>query len=344
MSNLDFEALKGELDRSAQKKSGASDFLKNFVRTPQSNGFVIVRLLPPAPPGMHGREKSPFYVATRTHRLNERSYHCHMELVGKKWVGDCPVCAYCRWLWKESEKFTGELKDAKQNMYRQIKAIERFYFAAIARKQINPDTNQPEENVGPLIFSVGQTVKDKIFTYILGNDTLGKKALGDVTDILKGRDFKLVKVMTQGANGTYPTYNESEFDDPSPLGSPDQVEKWMASIPDLVSLRRLVEADELKRQLKMHLGLIQDEATGFDASEYEPAGGSDEPIEQPSVTKESQPPFDAQPSGNGNDHTEAVAQVQSEVLAQVAEAQGEKAGLTENEFFGKLKKMRSEKA
>ena len=353
---IDVVELALELERSKAKKSGGSnsDYLKNFVRIPQGNGFVVVRLLPPAPPVMFGREKNLFYVPTRTHRLNDRNYHCPRELVGKRWVGECPVCSYTAWLWKESERHEKEgkldLMNQEQSLYRVIKATERFYFNAIARQQFNPDTNVMEFNQGPLVFSIGQKVKDRIFREVVGSVEHGKPKC-DITDFHTGKDFKYVKVMTQGKDKKtyYPTYDESEFLAPSPLGDPDQIEQWMANLQDLQALRHFVENDELKRQLKIHLKLIPDEKaadSNFDPNEYmatvEPTdseeGTTEIPVDQPTTTVQATV---APVSSNG--HSEAKEESNPVLEAAAAATGAPSKGLTEKDFFGAIQKMKAKK-
>ncbi len=357
---LDVVELALELERSKSKKSGGSnaDYLKQYVRIPQGNGFVIVRLLPQAPPGMFGREKSRFYVPTRTHKLNDRTYHCPNELQGKYWKGDCPICQYCRYLWTQSEenekagKLT--LMNQQQALYRVIKATERFYFNAIARQQFNPETNTVETNVGPLVFSVGQKVKDRIFLKIVGSVESDKPKC-DITDFHTGCDFKYIKVMTQGKDKStyYPTYDESEFLPASPLGDPDQIEKWMSELHDLEKLRHFVDNDELKRQLKIHLKLIPDEKaqTTFDPSEFEPAVDGEAVIESGTSEPASTATSVSTASSNGHSEpatatataTEPDTKPESDVVAEATAATTGSKGLTEKDFFGKLQKMKAAK-
>lgn len=253
-------------------------FLDHFVRMPEGNGAVVLRLLPPATAGMFERKKSPFFQATRTHRLNNRSYHCPKVLNGTKWVGKCPICEYYNWLWKESDTKPADEAKSLQTQARNIKPVERYYYNVIVRQVVNPSTQEVQKNVGPKILSIGKTLHKSIIEAIVGREDIGEPPLGDVTDLLKGRDFKIIKSMRQSGKDAYPTYDNSKFLEPSPLGEPDDVKRWLENVHDLVALRVVLDAEELKKQLKIHLGLIPDQTTAFNPAEYQAGGGDDEPI------------------------------------------------------------------
>ena len=268
MSFLDLDELAGENER--LKDGNAGNFLDNFVRMPEGAGHVLLRLLPPAEKGMFGRAKNPFYMLTRTHRVNNKSLHCRKEFVNGKWVGDCEICNYCRWLWTESEKKGPEESKRLQDQYRAIKAMERYYYNAIVRQQYNKDTGEMEKNVGPKVFSIGKTLHSMIIKSIVGDPNMDEKPLGDVTNPTRGRDFKLIKTIRQSGSSSYPNYDTSKFMDESPLGTPEEVEKWFNNLHDLVSLRIVKTNEELKHELKVHLGLVTptDTKGGFNTSDY----------------------------------------------------------------------------
>lgn len=279
--SLDIAELRQESSRLKEGANvGGNDFLANFVKFPEGNGVVVLRLLGPATTGMFSRDKSPFYQATRIHRVNNKSIHCLKTLSGSKWGGDCPICDYYNWLWKESEKKSPEEALRLQAQARAIKPIERYYYNCIVRKEHNEQTGVTLENVGPKILSVGKTLHKMIIRAIVGSEELQEPALGDVTDIKLGRDFKIIKTMRQSGKDSFPNYDTSKFLDPSPLGTPEQVKTWLEAVHDLVSLRSLHEAEELKLDLKKHLGLIPNDtgSGGFDPTEFMMAGADEEPV------------------------------------------------------------------
>lgn len=264
--SLDLQELALENER-LSTQAGAG-WMKNFVKLPEGNGHIVVRFLS-TPDGMFDRAKNPFYQYTRIHRVNEKSLHCPRNLVNNKFVGECCICDYYNWLWRESEKKGPDEAARMQAKARAIKPIERYYFNCIVRSLVNEETQQIEKNVGPLILSVGKTLCQMIIRAIVGNEKLDEKGLGDVTHPLKGRDFKLIKTMRHSGKESYPNYSESKFLDPTPLGTPEEVEKWLAGCHDLVGLRVLPTADDLKHNLKVHLGLIRDNKGGFDPREWQ---------------------------------------------------------------------------
>lgn len=266
MSNLDMAALEIE-SQSLAKKNGNNDYLENFVKFPDGNGFVVVRILPPAEAGMFNRQKSPLYQGTRIHRVNNKSLHCLKVKDGKRWAGDCPICQYYNWLYQEADKNPADANRLRA-MAKSIKPIERYYYNVIVRKVVD-DNGNVHENVGPKILSVGQTLHSMIVTYIMGNKEMQIEGLGNITHTATGRDFKIVKTMRASGDETFPNYDKSLILDPSPLGSPDQIKLWMSSLFDLEALRAIKPAEDMKLELKRHLGLIPDEKSNFDPSEYQ---------------------------------------------------------------------------
>jgi hypothetical protein len=177
-------------------------------------------------------------------------------------------------LWRESEKdgVSADEADAFQTKARSIKPIERYYYNVIVRSQIGSN-GETEENVGPKIFSCGKTVHKMIIRAIVGDEELGEAPLGDISDLVEGRDFKLIKRMRKSGSQSYPNYNESKFLEPSPLGTKDSAKEWLSGLHDLSSLRNLKTEDELKHELKMFLGVAQESASGgFDPSEFKLEG------------------------------------------------------------------------
>lgn len=281
--SLDLNELQNENERLASSDQG-SDFLKNFVRMPEGNGHIVVRFLPPAKAGMFNRQKSPFFQWTRVHRINNRNLHCPKTLQGNRWKGECTVCDYYNHLWRESEKKSPDEATQMQAKARSIKPIERYYYNVLVRSQVDPETQQIEKNVGPLILTVGKTLHKMIIRAIVGDEQLDEPPLGDVTDFTKGRDFKLIKTMRHSGKESYPNYSDSKFLDPSPLGEPDEIEKWLAGAHDLVDLRTVLDADEIKTQLKIHLGLIKEKNdSGFDPSEFQKGASVETTVTQDEV-------------------------------------------------------------
>ena len=287
MSNDFMNDLLAEHERLSQekggKKGGNDDFLKNFVNFP-ATGAIVVRLLGPAPAGMFERDRSPFFLGTRIHRINERSFHCPRELSGQKWLGDCPICSHYSYLWQESEKIKDkDEQERMQSLARSLKARPRFYYNAIVRDE---NSNVRPE---PKILSIGEKLHKLIINKMFGNKEFKIKGLGNVADPERGRDLVITKTLLAGHDGeSYPDYSQSHFvDEASPLGTPDEIEYYMAHLHDLVALRTVRPVEELKHQLKIHLGLIPNATPtqgSYDPSEFQPASAS-----APKVTVTSAP-------------------------------------------------------
>ena len=322
--SLDLNELMEENQRLTTQ---GGSYLDNYVLIPDGNCHFVMRLLPPAARGMFGREKNPFYAPSRVHRLNGRYYHCLKTLVDKKWVGDCPVCLYYNWLWKESERQSPDLATQTQNKARAIKPIDRYYYNVLVRQQVNQKTQEVEANVGPKIWAVGKTIHGSILKFILGDKTMDIEPLGDVTDPKTGRDFKLIKVMKQSGKDSFPTYNDSKFLAQSPLGEPEQAKTWLTNLHDLVAIRDrgLLEHDVLDHQLKIHLGIEKDDSTDFDPTQYQ-AGGATKTTA--TVTKE-EPDID---SVVGASASKTVTK------APVVEAESSKS-LDEDDFMNQIKNI-----
>lgn len=324
--SLNMAELMEENERLDAQTAGEG-FLENFVRMPEKDGFVTVRLLPPA-------KGKKFFCATRTHRVNNKSLHCTRELVNrngtKRWEdpdpkNPCPVCKYYNSLWKESEQKEGKAAEDLQNQARKIKPIERYYYNCIVRSQVNPKTNETEKNVGPKILSIGKTLHQRIVRAIVGDPANDEKPLGDVTNVSSGRDFKIIKKMKGVGANAYPEYNDTKFLEPTPLGDRDQVEKWLESLHDLTTLRNLKSHEEMKVELKKHLGLIQDEATTFDISEFQKKGS-----ESSSASIEDQVREAATRSESKKEE-----KPKTQPVASTATAQDE--SMTEDDFLNELK-------
>jgi hypothetical protein len=261
--------IKQEAERVLTDTNQNQEFLKNFLKLPPEEGEITIRLLPPA----FGMTLP--YQATRLHKLNGRSFHCRHDLEKGKWsgpVGQCPACDYYRYLWKQAE-IAGE-GTAEYNRLvaaaRAIKPMERYYYLCVVR-------DDPSQK-GYKIYSTGKSAHKIIVRALVGDPKIKRiKKLGNIFDPVgtTGRDFVIVKELTgrPGAKDSYPSYDASTFLDPSPLGDDEMIAKWANGNFDpealnISELRKLKTADELKHQLKVHLGVAAETASGFDPSEY----------------------------------------------------------------------------
>lgn len=265
------------------------DILKKFVKMPQGDGYIILRLLPPT-------KGSKFYQETRVHKLDNgkmvRNIHCprtKQMLNGKRvWLDvdrkhPCPVCKYYSELWKEADEAEkngdNDYAEKLKSQARAIKPVERYYYNSSVA-ECYPEIQDQEYGV-PKILSIGKTLHNTIVTNIVGDPKQKLPALGDVTHPKNGRNFKIVKKMKVSGKDKYPDYGKSDFEDPTPLGSKEEVDAIMDNLHNLSELRRIVDHDEIKLALKKYLGLVADENdTDFDMNEYRGMGGSTQSIEE----------------------------------------------------------------
>jgi hypothetical protein len=269
----DFDELNlAELNDEAERleSQGNQDFLKNFVRMPEKAGYVTVRLLPKA-------KGKNLFCSTRTHKLDDRNVHCTKTLTNGRWIDadpkrPCVICKYYNDLWKDIEKLekAGRKKEAEEIKIqaRAIKPVDRYYYNVIARSQLNRKTNAPEVDVGPLIYSCGKTMHQKIIRGIVGDPSMKKKGYGDVTNPKTGRDLCIRKRLKGEGKDAYPEYDESDFEDQTPLGNPDQIDKWINSLHDLDSLRVLKTVEEMEVMLEKYLDGEPAQEEQYDISKF----------------------------------------------------------------------------
>lgn len=266
---LDMSQMLSEYERVSTESNSSQneDYLEKFVKLPEKQGNVVMRFLPI-------KKGQKFFCVTRVHTLTnpstkrKRAYHCRRELVqtdrGPMWKGDCIICKYYSDLWQKSEGLSGKAQEEMQNQARAIKPVERYYYNVIVRQQKNKD-GDIETNVGPKIYSCGKVQHAKITRAIVGDEVAGEKPLGDITHPVNGRDFKVVKKIVKGGGGMeYPNYDDSKFEDSSPLGTKEEISVWIENAHDLQALRQVKNSEELKQALRVHLGMVKEESSNDD--------------------------------------------------------------------------------
>lgn len=238
--SLNLDKIAEELAR-AEKPAGGNqnDTLKNYVRMPQGDGVVVLRILPP----MEGQDL--FFASTRTHQIGDRRYHCLRENTGNGWKGNCPACDAYSWYFEEVKKneqslSKSEIEDLKSRG-RKFKPNERYYYNVIVRgEEGKPDSD-------PLIFSLGKELHNKVLKRIIGDPLVKRMGLKDVTDVNNGRDLIVVCKVKSGSDGfKFPSYDESEFTDQSPLSTnKKQTAAWLGSMHDIFAIRKLKPYEEV---------------------------------------------------------------------------------------------------
>ena len=211
---IDLEALRAkheQLNNPAGANNNA-DFLQKFYQIPE--GSNAVRILP------WKDDEKEFYAETKIHRVpgpdgNVKNIHCR-KVHGE----NCPMCDLYYALWK-----TGRKED--EDLARQIKPRARYYMNILDR-----------ESGDIKILSVGVILFKKIIGAMLDED------FGDITDVEKGHDFKIVKEM----EGQWPKYDQSQpRPKSSPLGSAAEISSSMDSLHEIHGLVKLEEYEEVKK-------------------------------------------------------------------------------------------------
>lgn len=227
--------IKGKNNRSN------SDYLKKFWYPPEWNPTLkersVVRILPGIIDVASG-ERKPWFSETRLHKINGKNLHSPSK-IGKP----CPMTEYIRALWATQDPDNIEVA-------RSIKGKKRFYMNIIVREHEVEDEQTGEKkivkNSGPLIYSCGIKVFEKILNTMIDDD------YGDITDLQKGYDF----VIQRESQGEYPNYDNSKpVKNHSAAGSDSEIEEWMGNLHDLQGLITYKSYEELKQEVDMFRGI-----------------------------------------------------------------------------------------
>lgn len=182
-------------------------------------GTTVVRILP-------GKDDDTlFYAETKIHRVRlpgkayDNNIHCR-KIKGEA----CPLCDLYFALWKTKIK-------EDEDLARNIKPRERYFVNVVERS-----TSKVK------IFSLGAKIFKKIIDTMLDED------YGDITDLNKGFDFKVIKTVDSSAGGkSFPNYDSSQARPKSdPAGSKQEIAAYMESLHDIHRLVEVKSFDEVK--------------------------------------------------------------------------------------------------
>jgi hypothetical protein len=216
--------------------------LDQFFSIPAQGDFDV-RFLPPK----HGGK---LFAALRYHRTDSaqvfsptggggtKVHQCHRTLQDGKWQGWCEYCdvyAVCVRSYQNGDM-------DYRHMASMIKPYERYYYNIIVREHHHRKLPMAIQDDGPFIWGLGKTLHTKVIEYIVGKEIgLDKftKPGGDVTDRLKGRDFRVCRTFNHAGGIHYPIYDDSHFLEPSKAGDKKKWDKWIENLHDLSSLHKL---------------------------------------------------------------------------------------------------------
>ena len=231
---IDMSKMKAKLDQLNNKGSGGANYFKMEL-----GNTYEVRILP-TPDG------DPF-----------KQFFVHYR------VGNSPPFLSPKRNFGEDDaldRFVRKLYDAgdddSRQMARDLSAKARFFSPVIVRGQ--------EEN-GPMVWSYSKTVYEELLKTVLDPD------FGDITDPDSGFDLKVTYDKNSGKK--YPETAVRPRREPSKLSKDqDQVEGWLASLPDIDAMQNRKTPDEVEEILNNFL--MSDGADAEElASETVRAGG-----------------------------------------------------------------------
>ncbi len=182
----------------------------------QGSGSAVLRFLPAMPD-----EDFPFV----------RIWN-HAVKVDGKWFIDncpstlnqpCPVCESNTALWKSGNKDLASARKRKLYYHSNVLVVR--------------DPKQAENDGKVMRFKYGKTIFDKIDAAL--NPVFPDTIIVNPFDVDEGANFRLR--VTQ--NGNFPDYGKSSFEQPSPMGDPEQVE---AILSQRTSLAGIVAPDQFK--------------------------------------------------------------------------------------------------
>jgi hypothetical protein len=216
---IDLDALRKKHQELMSKNKGGGtndDFIKKFYLVIE--GTNTFRILPSKD------ENKEFYAETKIHRVpmeNNQVKNVHCRKIHNE---ACPLCDLYFSLWK-----TGKKED--EALARVIKPRSRYYMNILDR-----ETGEVK------ILSIGMILFQKIVASMIDSD------FGDITDIEKGHDFKIVKHM----EGQWPRYDQSQpRPKSSPLGTKAETARIMDLMHDIHGLVKLEEYDAVKKTSEM---------------------------------------------------------------------------------------------
>jgi hypothetical protein len=236
-SKSSLEKLTQEVSKLNKKFDNGDDekFWKPEVDK-SGNGYAVIRFLP-APPG----EDVPFVRTFRHSFQGSGGWYIEESLttIGQQ----DPIAELNSELWNSGIK---ENQEIARKQKRHLTFISNIYVVS--------DSKHPENEGKVFLFRYGKKIFDKI------NDKMNPpKEFADETpvnpfDLWEGCDFKLKIRNVEG----YRNYDKSEFNDPSPLHSDDDVLEaiWKSEHPlkGFVDPANFKSYDELKKRLDKALG------------------------------------------------------------------------------------------
>jgi hypothetical protein len=249
--------LKEKIEMAVAKRPGSAvnkymALLKKLEETKQESGFWkpetgknVIRILPEV------GNMEFFFVESGRHYMDKKSYECaNLNSGGAE---RCPLCDVNQLMYE-----AGEIPEAKK-----WRASKSYLMNVIVRGS---------ESEGPKIYAAGQIVFGQIASLI------GDPDIGDVSDIEEGFDI----ILDRTGEGMETRYTSRPSRNPSPLGSAEEVEKWLKEAKDLQAYvdERIPEYEEMATQsgAAVFLGLVEGDEEEPVEEEYDEEEADEEPV------------------------------------------------------------------
>jgi len=232
---LDMSIVKQRLEQKTQKGNGntfeKTDWSKIFFKPKE--GEQIIRIVP----AKWNRDYPIKNVFFHDNNIFKRTVYAL-----KNWGEKDPVEQFRKGLYEDA-KSGSETALESENLAKKIKIKERFFMPVIVRGQ---------EDKGVLLWEFGSQTETKILAL------LGKKKLGDITDVMEGRDLEVEGVkatMQQGAkNINYIEVNILPDSVTSPLSEDaNLVKKWLDDQKDPLEVHKKYTFAEIKEMFAKYL-------------------------------------------------------------------------------------------
>lgn len=220
-------------DAESTNRSQKDDRVFSVERDKSGLGYAIIRFMP-APPN-----EAEAFVKLYNHGFKSNN-KWFIENCPTSVGGNCPICEANGVLYNsgiDSQKKIASSRKRKLNYYSNVYIVK------------NPANPELEGKV--MLYRYGQKIFDKIKSALKPEFEDDNPV--DPFDLWSGANFKIKVKTVKESNGTsYPNYDDSVFDTPSPLDKDDakleELWKQCYSLKDLLSPEQFKPYDELQKR------------------------------------------------------------------------------------------------
>lgn len=249
------------------------------------NGMALIRFLPPT----DGEEETFVRYYARSFKGPTGQWYIENDLstLGKP----DPVGEYCSKLWNSGI-------DANKEIAKGYKRKTHFVSNILVIK----DFGKPENDGKNFLYRYGKKVFDKCNDSMNPTEAFGEAKVNPF-DPWEGANFKLIVVQKDD----YPNYDKSKFENPSALGTDDEIEEiWKKQyklLPEIAETKFKEYADLKERFYKV---------IGEDTPLVEARKTGPKPANKPTVEDRDDPPFDVAPKTRTSAPVQKIESVEDE--------------------------------